>query len=133
MSVPSYKRIESSMEFISNAIDLLKYTRMICTKKLPKQYTFYGGVKVYDSAENILKDVIKANTLNVFSNSESRQSLLKDALGELDYLSMRVQIIAETVDIDLIYIHKWAIIINKEISLINGLIKTDIKRLTSGI
>ena len=79
MSVPAYKRSESTMEFISYARDLLKFTVHMCSK-IPKKYTFYGVIHTYKYAQAVLNNLIKANNLDLKTYYQKRTELLDDAL-----------------------------------------------------
>lgn len=129
MSVPAYKRQESSVEFVSKARDLYKYTKSICANKLPKRYAFYGNVKLFEIVDRMFDNVIKANSLNLQQYYAKRTELLDDALGELACLSAKLGILKLDISLDEKYWIKFGVLINLVEKLIKGVKAKDKQRM----
>lgn len=129
MSVPAYKRRMSSIEYISQAQELLRITIKNC-EKIPKRYTFFGVQHAYNIAQQILDNCICANNFNLSTFYEQRALCLQNALNSLACLSNHLQtlmIYADELDDK-----KW-LIWGKQITicekLIKGVMKSDKERL----
>ena len=90
MSVPAYKRRMSSIEYISQAQELLRITIKNC-EKIPKRYTFFGVQHAYNIAQQILDNCICANNFNLNTFYEQRTLCLQNALNSLACLSNHLQ------------------------------------------
>lgn len=128
MSVPAYKRSESTMEFISYARDLLKFTVHMCSK-IPKKYTFYGVIHTYKYAQAVLDNLIKANNLDLKTYYQKRTELLDDALGTLACLSNHLELIKSYIKLEDKYWNKWATLIGITERLTKGVKNKDKQRL----
>ena len=82
MSVPSYKRRLSPVQYIAKAQELLRITVKNC-EKFPKRYTFFGVQKAYEYAQNIVDNCIRANMTSLQTEPERRMNYLNGALREL--------------------------------------------------
>lgn len=127
MTVPAYKREVSTMEYISKARELLRYTVSMCSK-IPKKYTFYGVHDTFKVSQTILDCVIRANKLNVQQYYAKRTELLDDALGWLACLSDRLSLLRTYVTLKDGQWVRWATLIEMCETLIKGVKLSDKKR-----
>ena len=72
MSVKVADRKESHVQFITTAGELLKHTTSNCLK-FPKRMTFYCSIKLVDTAQNIYRDLIYANSLYLFTDEHAKK------------------------------------------------------------
>ena len=128
MSVPAYERQTSTMEFITKARDLLRYTVVMCSK-IPKRYTFYGVIHTYNYAQDILDKLILANSLNLKTYYQKRTELLDEALGLLACLSNHLDLIRSYVQLEDKKWVRWATLIGICEKLIKGVKARDKTRL----
>ena len=132
MSVKVADRKESHVQFITTAGELLKHTTSNCLK-FPKRMTFYCLIKLVDTAQNIYRDLIYANSLYLFTeeHAKKRKELFEKSLGYLDFLSSML-------NIAIVYVpntketvwSKWTKLIDREKDLIKAVMKSDEKRQT---
>ena len=132
MSVKVADRKESHVQFITTAGELLKHTTSNCLK-FPKRMTFYCSIKLVDTAQNIYRDLIYANSLHLFTeeHAKKRKELFEKSLGYLDFLSSML-------NIAIVYVpntketvwSKWTKLIDREKDLIKAVMKSDEKRQT---
>ena len=130
MSVKVADRKESHVQFITTAGELLKHTTSNCLK-FPKRMTFYCSIKLVDTAQNIYRDLIYANSLYLFTDehAKKRKELFEKSLGYLDFLSSML-------NIEIVYVpntketvwSKWTKLIDREKDLIKAVMKSDEKR-----
>ena len=118
MSVKVADRKESHVQFITTAGELLKHTTSNCLK-FPKRMTFYCSIKLVDTAQNIYRDLIYANSLYLFTeeHAKKRKELFEKSLGYLDFLSSMLNIAIVK-------------LIDREKDLIKAVMKSDEKRQT---
>ena len=141
MSVPSYLRKISSVDYLARALDLVRYTTSMC-QKISKKYTFYGGKKLFETVYKLMDNLLHANRLDVVKFNHERRLLLYAALGDLDSIHVLLEIVVpyikfkkksnkngevETDDTkakEKAFI-KWTTLIQACESLIKGVIKSD--------
>lgn len=128
--VPAYERTESSVKFLSNLDDLVKYSNYICTKKMSKDWRKTGREQALQMVYEIFNCVRRANAYNLFKYYNKRTALFDDALAWLTTLSgfidyMRVYM----VEVKSKYWEKWALIINDLEIKIKGVKKSDAERI----
>lgn len=129
MSVPSYKRNESKIEYVYQSYNLVQFIANICTNKFSKKYTFYGVNKAYEFASKICECCVFANLTNVNKDYEKRLSYLQDAKKYLKCLSMQMNLISHYEN--KVTDNQWIKFTNdtdKLEKLINGVIKSDKSR-----
>lgn len=93
MSVPSWKRRESTVMYLDNARELVVFTLRFM-KKFPKSATFYLSTSIMESAKNVYKYCATANNRfpKTIEDFEYRKKYLYDALGELDSMDCNISI-----------------------------------------
>lgn len=100
MSVPTWRRRESSVLYLDTARKLVAFTLRFM-KKFPKSATFYIANPIVESARNVYKYCATAN--NRFPKAkedfEYRKKYLYDALGELDAMDNNISIAIEAYSI----------------------------------
>lgn len=145
MGVLSAKRKESTMQFITTAIELKVFSAKMGIK-LPQKYNKYGTSQAYALADTIVSDLIKANSLyftkDRTENYQARQTLFTRALGNLNCLSEHIVFLCDLVDENLgkgdknkkVKVTpkqwlKWANLINQEIGLVKSIKDSDTQRL----
>lgn len=100
MSVPTWRRRESSILYLDTARELVAFTLRFM-KKFPKSATFYIANPIMESARNVYKYCATAN--NRFPKAkedfEYRKKYLYDALGELDAMDNNISIAIEAYSI----------------------------------
>lgn len=129
MSVPVRNRIQSKVEYISKAEELLRITIHNCIK-MPKEYTFFGKTHAYELAQEVLDNCIKANKTNVNTDFEIRRQYLNNALVSLACLSNQVNILRTYVNLEEKKWYNWGIKMNETEALILGVLKSDKIRVT---
>lgn len=95
MSVPTYERKESKIEFLDKAIQLHKFVASILCERFSKKFTFYGINKTYEYAAKIAEDCIKANSYDLYTYYNERTFLFNDAIATLNCLSIQLSLIKE--------------------------------------
>lgn len=141
MSVPTWKRNESKVQFLDTAFHLVEFT-LTHMKKFPKSATFYICVPVMENARNIYKYCCTANAR--FPKCEEDIKFRKDqlnlALGELDSMDASLTIAFNAYSISLRNDSKesvrftsnelteWGELIHSERNLIIKLLESDAKR-----
>lgn len=129
--VPTYKRTQSKMEFISTAEDLV-----FCSKnygeKIGKRHHWLGVRQVFDSAVNTLNEITLANNFNPKKDYEERTYHFKLALGYLNCVSTGITILKKSIRKDKNCLtdgqwEHWGILIATERKLIKGVMEYDKK------
>lgn len=128
--VPSYKRKESKMEFISVARELVNCSKCY-GEKIGKRHHWLGVRQVFESAINVLTSITLANSFNPKIDYEERAHYFKLALGHLDCVSVGISILKPFTKNDKKSLtdsqwEHWGILIMTERKLIkgvNGLLK----------
>lgn len=124
MSVPTYRRKESTSQFIQTAQQLVRYT-LQKSLKLPKRYTFFITTDLVKTSQEIYKNVLKMQVL--YSPTEEHKKrkveLCEECLGLLSYLESQLDlVIAYTKEITENAFDKWVELIETEKRLLKGLI-----------
>lgn len=141
MSVPTWKRNESKVEYIDTARELVIHT-IKGVRKFPKSATFIISSDIMKSANDIFRYVIICQ--NCFPKSKEdidfRRNYLLQALGELDNLDCKISIAIDAYsrkteqdtecdikmsDYSWAY---WGELIYKERNLIKKVLESDSKR-----
>lgn len=132
MSVPKNKRYESPIEYIQNAQNLLEYTIKKCSK-FPKSYTFYLSIPIADLAREGLRLVIKANDNNCKNKYELqiRVNDLMAAYSEIHNMVPLIKLAKDIFDLKDTVMIGWMSLIDKELKLINGSLKSCRQRYSS--
>lgn len=123
MSVIVAKRQESKVQFIETGAQLLKFTMGKCLK-LPKRYTFHITVPVVQAAQEMYKYVLTIKNLYGEEFKTKKIELCKYAIARLEYITFMLDVI-KTFDhtiTDTQFV-AWVDLIEKEIALLNGVIK----------
>lgn len=126
MSVPEWKRLPSKMEYVKNAMELVKYTTQKCLK-LPKRLTFFITTDLVKTVQDIYKDVIYIKTLytTTAEHETKRIELVESATAKLEYLASMLNVLyayAEKTFTEKRW-EKWTELIEKQIALLKGLKK----------
>lgn len=141
MSVPTWKRNESKVEYIDTARELVVRT-LKGVRKFPKSATFIISNDIINSANNVFKYVITCQ--NCFPKSKEdiafRKNFLVQALGELDNLDCKISIAIDLYTTTQEQENKceikmsdyswatWGELIYKERNLIKKILESDEKR-----
>lgn len=129
MSVESYKRKQSKMEFITTALDLV-----MCSKcygeKIGKRHSWLGVQQVFDYAMQLHHNIIMANSFNPKTDYTERTLYFKNALGYLNCISSGISILKEFTKKDKNVLKEsqwehWGILIATERKLIKGIMEYD--------
>lgn len=129
--VPSYKRKESKMEFISVARELVNCSKCY-GEKIGKRHHWLGVRQVFESAINVLTSITLANSFNPKIDYEERAHYFKLALGHLDCVSVGISILKPFTKNDKKSLtdsqwEHWGILIMTERKLIKGVMESDKK------
>ncbi len=144
MSVPTWKRRDSSILFIDNARDLVVHT-LSCVRKFPKSSRIFIANDIMQLANNCYTYVVSANSRGKVKNQTDlnfRKQQFSLALGCLESLDCKIGIAYETYTIkvdddkytneisnsDYFWVH-WGELISKEESLIHKVLASDEKAL----
>jgi len=134
MSVPSWERNESKVEFIDNARKLYEHT-LKYTKKFPKSATFLVTRDIVEFAMIVFKNVISANKIYVKTEGDlaQRRYLLNEVLGNLSSLDAFIPIVKDIYGVQLSDFGwvEWGRLISKEQELVKGVMRSDEKKFTS--
>lgn len=129
MSVVKSKRKESALQFLDTASQLHIYSIKQCVK-FPKRYTFYVSQNISDTASEILKCVKSANSIfptNVHEMQVRRDYFLR-AYAETQSLISLINDAKELFDISGTAMTGWMELIQTELKLLRGIMKTDKQR-----
>ena len=132
MSVLRSDRKESDMQFIVNAMDLYSATVQY-SNKIPKRYTFTVAQKITDKAGEILDHVIEGNSFPVSNQHEAqiRRDQFLMAMAKIRSLSCRIEAIKRIPNVQILDIgtvERWMKMLDKELILIKGVMKSDRER-----
>ena len=129
MSVPKHKRHESYVEFLSNAYEILSFTIKQCVK-FPKRYTFFLSNYIVKFADEALEKTIKANSIMPRNKIElqNRIDFLNEAIGACNNMIPRIKFAKETFTITDGVMIRWMEMLDKELNLLVGVIKSDRER-----
>lgn len=94
MSVPTWKRKESKLEYVNTARELVKYTTARCLK-LPKRITFFISTKLVDATHEIYSNVLHIQSLysKTEEHKQKRLELIESSLAKLNYLASMLDIL----------------------------------------
>lgn len=120
----------SSIQYIDTARELVIHT-IKYAKKFPKSAMFLIIKDIVDTAREIYKEVVKANSCYPRSKDDVsfRYGHLLEAKGAVDDLDGLLSIAKELFEADISeygWLH-WGDLINKEMNLIKGVISSDMK------
>ncbi len=129
MSVLKNKRNKSGVQFLDTAQALHIFTLRTCVK-FPKRYTFYISQDLVNCASTIHALVKKGNSIfpqNAAEVELRRQQFIM-ANAELQSLVSKIGLAYDTFPIKESTMLHWLDLINTEINLIKGVLKTDALR-----
>lgn len=118
MSVPTWKRQQSKMEYVINARNLVKYITERCLK-LPKRITFFISTKLVDASHKLYIDVLYIQSLysKTEEHSKKRLELIEESIALLNYLSSML---------DVLYIYTEGKMTNKQFETLSNMIEKEI-------
>lgn len=125
MSVPSYKRKQSSSQYIQTAQNLMKFT-LQKSLKLPKRYTFFISTDLVKTAQDVYKKVMIIQTLysQTAEHDLKKIELCEESIGLLNYLTSQLDILkVYCPNIQENTFVRWLELIEEEKRLLKGLIK----------
>ena len=117
------------MQFVDTASKLHIYTVKQCVK-FPKRYTFYVSQNISDTASEILKCVKSANSIYPTNAHEVqvRRDYFLRAYAETQSLVSLINDAKEMFDISGSTMTGWMELIQAELNLLKGILKTDKQR-----
>lgn len=117
------------MQFVDTASKLHIYTVKQCVK-FPKRYTFYVSQNISDTASEILKCVKSANSIYPTNAHEVqvRRDYFLRAYAETQSLVSLINDAKEMFDISGSAMTGWMELIQAELNLLKGILKTDKRR-----
>ena len=128
MTVPRSKRAPSEMEFIKNAEELWLYTMRKC-KRYNKSDRFFLALPTVQTAEYVLKCVCSANfEPKTRGDAIKRRNYFLDADGALRHLILLIKAGYDQPNVDGDVMRYWMDLVDKEIRLIRGIMKSDLNR-----
>lgn len=118
MSVPTWKRQQSKMEYVINARNLVKYITERCLK-LPKRITFFISTKLVDASHKLYIDVLYIQSLysKTEEHGKKRLELIEESIALLNYLSSML---------DVLYIYTEGKMTNKQFETLSNMIEKEI-------
>lgn len=138
MSVPTYNRNESKVQFIDTARELVEHT-LKYVHKLPKRATFYLSIRIFDYSAKVYESVVSANEYypTTSLDIEQRKILFKQAQGYLSSLDYFLGLAKDSygglknekgnpIISEYGWVH-WGELIKKEKSLIKSVLSSDSK------
>lgn len=129
MSVPTYRRTQSKMEFISIAEELEAFTSAMCAK-FPERKKDFGVKQTYQLASDITNFVVEANSWDLRTYSNLREVCFRNALACLSKLTIKLNILKKyKSSLEGRHWEKWGLLIGQEVNLINNIMKSDKKRI----
>ena len=132
MSVLKNKRKASGMEFVNTARKLEELT-LQRSINFPKRYSFLFTDDFVALSVAIYNDVIDANRRNPVNQHEAQQrrDLLLDAYSKLYDMVAQLEIASHLFGVPATVLLEWTDLINTEIKLVHGLMKSDRERYKS--
>jgi hypothetical protein len=129
ISVIKSKRSVSNIEFLYNARNLEIYSIKKCTN-FPKRYTFYISQPIANASVRIYELAKCGNSIYPTNQHEIqlRRDYFLKAKAELYSLISQVEVACELFNIENKTLTYWMSLINNEINLIKGVIKSDKNR-----
>ena len=127
MSVVRSQRGESTLEFLRNAKELEVFTIRKCVNTIPKRYTFYIGQHLASLSTDIYGLVKDANSRYPTNAHEAqmRRDCLINAYGKCQGLLSQVELAYDIIRFDTNILEEWARLIDTEMRLIKGVMKSD--------
>ena len=129
MSVHLWERGQSDAEFLhcARALHILSIRKCV---KFPKRYTFYVSRDIAETASNVHKFVVRGNSVMPRDKSEAkmRREMFVKAGVECRALVSLIEAANEMFGIPADDMEEWAALIEKEIRLIKGELKSAQKR-----
>lgn len=123
MSVIASKRSESSVQYVTTARDLLKFTTQKCLK-LPKRLTFFISTDLVKTTQDIYKIVLHIKTLYKTDKIEKKIELCEKVISLLNYVYSMIDIIkVYSPNFSASAFERWIELVNKETALIKGVVK----------
>ena len=123
MSVIASKRSESSVQYVTTARDLLKFTTQKCLK-LPKRLTFFISTDLVKTTQDIYKIVLHIKTLYKTDKIEKKIELCEKVMSLLNYVYSMIDIIkVYAPNFSVSAFERWIELVNKETALIKGVVK----------
>ena len=94
MSVPTWKRQQSKMEYVINAKNIVKYITERCLK-LPKRLTFFMSTKLVDASHKLYIRVLHIQSLysKTEEHSKKRLELIEESIALLNYLCSMLDVL----------------------------------------
>lgn len=146
MSVPTWKRSISKMEFFHTALELRKeltnlLMRDFGIKNIKKDITYIGKIENFtpdelDVLRNLISNITQANT--IYPNCESefydRRNFQNHAIANCEELYQEMQYVVSILPSDINKYMRYVDMIEKEIALLKGWRKSDnriLKRIQS--
>ena len=129
MSVIKSKRGESSAEFVDNARKLEIFTIQKCSK-FPKRYRFSLSEKIINIATDVYTNVATGNSIHIsnFNEYELRRNSFSAARHSLQAMVGLIELSDEVFGIKANVMEEWMRMIDKELRLLQGVIRSDKKR-----
>lgn len=137
-NVPPSKRSVSSVEYVYNAAQLYHIT-LDCVIRLPKRWTFLISERTANTAASVLHHAKSANSIYVTCavDAQLRRAHIQEAYCATQVLSSYVDEIYDRFPanaengkpcISQAWYLKWIECIDKEFSLLKGVLRSDAKR-----
>ena len=125
-SVLKYNRNLSPMEFENNARKLMLYTIQRCGH-FPKRYTFYLGVHLAKDAREMYSYIKRANAKEPTTLAEAkiRRANFMQAISLLWSMVGQIEIVKDLFRISDNVMEEWMGMIDFELELLNGVMRTD--------
>lgn len=129
MSVPKPQRSVSDMEFLRTARELQIFTLRKC-KKFPKRYSFYVSIPLANASTRVYENVKRGNSIYPTNQHEvqMRRDCFLQANAELYSIVSQIEIAEEMFGLDREIIHQWIQLVDREITLVKGVMDADKKR-----
>lgn len=132
--VPAYERTESSMKFLDDLNNLVKYSNYVCCKKMSKDWRKTGREQALQMVYEIFNCVRRANAYNLFKYYNKRTSLFDDALAWLTTLSGFIDYMRTYMtEVKCEVWNKWVLLIHDLEVRIKGVKKIDAERVKKAV
>ena len=130
MSVPSWKRNESAIEYVNTARELYEHT-LRYVRKFPKSAMFLITKDIVECAKIVFKGVLCANRIFVKTDGDKaqRRAILNDVVGNLATMDALIPIAKDLYDTlvsDYGWLH-WGELLVKETNLVKKVMASDEK------
>lgn len=118
MSVPTWKRQQSKMEYVINAKNIVKYITERCLK-LPKRLTFFMSTKLVDASHKLYIGVLYIQSLysKTEEHSKKRLELIEESIALLNYLCSML---------DVLYIYTEGKMTDKQFEILSNMLEKEI-------